>query len=74
MSKLNKYSLMLLLLSPVLTACQSNSALQNNVCPQLPERPVMSIVQRSETYSSEASKNIQKWQDMLMNTELMKKN
>ena len=74
MPKLNKLSLMLAMLSPVLTACQSNSALQNNVCPQLPAKPVTNTVQRSETYSSEASKNIQKWQDMLMNTELMKKN
>lgn len=74
MLKLSKYSLMLLLLSPVLTACQSNSMKPTNVCPQLPAKPVTNTVQRSETYSSEASKNIQKWQDMLMNTELMKKN
>lgn len=74
MLKLNKLTLMLLMLSPALTACQSNSALQSSVCPQLPKKPQIGTQQNSQTYLNSASTNIEKWRSELMNTELMKKN
>ena len=71
MSKLNKFSLMLILLVPVLTACQSNSALQSNVCQRLPEKPSLSTAIPEVTYSKAASQNIEAWHKKLMSTRLM---
>ncbi|MNC76846.1 hypothetical protein D3C75_1286590 [compost metagenome] len=73
MLKLNKMSLMLILLSPMLTGCQNNSKLQAVACPVLPKKPSLSTPVPTVTYSKAASLNIEQWQKQLMDTRLMQK-
>ena len=71
MPNLNKFRVMLILLTLALTACQSNLPKPTAVLKPQDEKQSKNTQESKVTYSQVASQNIETWQKLLMSTELM---